>query len=156
MTPLEKYISAFAFKLKASRCGPSKSRRHIIFAPPVARPASPFLKPAWATDFCHLSVLQLPQEEEDSLSSPETPSDTEEGLQTMEAWIQARRQFRTELESLGDIEKWLTQKPSLSYQEKRCWQRIKARRADRKAAVKSAVTDSLDVSREVHGKQRLP
>ncbi|KAF1433059.1 EF-hand calcium-binding domain-containing protein 12, partial [Spheniscus mendiculus] len=94
----------------------------------------------------HLSVLQLPQEEEDSLSSPETTSDTEEGLQTTEAWIQARRQFRTELESLGDIEKWLTQKPSLTYQEKRCWQRIKARRADREAAVKSAVTDSLDHS----------
>ncbi|KAM6229235.1 EF-hand calcium-binding domain-containing protein 12 isoform 1-T1 [Spheniscus humboldti] len=89
---------------------------------------------------------QLPQEEEDSLSSPETTSDTEEGLQTTEAWIQARRQFRTELESLGDIEKWLTQKPSLTYQEKRCWQRIKARRADREAAVKSAVTDSLDHS----------
>ncbi|KAM9625493.1 EF-hand calcium-binding domain-containing protein 12-like isoform 1-T1 [Morphnus guianensis] len=89
---------------------------------------------------------QLPREEEYSLSSPETTSDTEEGLQTAEAWIQARRQFRTELESLGDIEKWLTQKPSLSNQEKRCWQRIKARRADRRAAVKSAVTDSLDRS----------
>ncbi|XP_076216249.1 EF-hand calcium-binding domain-containing protein 12-like isoform X2 [Aptenodytes patagonicus] len=94
----------------------------------------------------HGQTGQLPQEEEDSLSSPETTSDTEEGLQTMEAWIQARRQFRTELESLGDIEKWLTQKPSLSYQEKRCWQRIKAQRADRKAAVKSAVTDSPDHS----------
>ncbi|XP_075381077.1 uncharacterized protein LOC142420749 [Mycteria americana] len=89
---------------------------------------------------------QLPQEEEDGLSSPEITSDTEEGLQMAEAWIQARRQFRTELESLGDIEKWLAQKPSLSNQEKRCWQRIKARRADRRAAVKSAVTDSLDRS----------
>ncbi|KAM9625487.1 EF-hand calcium-binding domain-containing protein 12-like isoform 3-T7 [Morphnus guianensis] len=94
----------------------------------------------------HRQTGQLPREEEYSLSSPETTSDTEEGLQTAEAWIQARRQFRTELESLGDIEKWLTQKPSLSNQEKRCWQRIKARRADRRAAVKSAVTDSLDRS----------
>ncbi|NXS51101.1 EFC12 protein, partial [Balaeniceps rex] len=96
----------------------------------------------------HLSVLQLPQEEEDSLSSPETTSDTEEGLQKAEAWVQARRQFRKELDSLGDIEKWLAHKPSLSAQERRCWQRIKARRADRAAAVKSAVTDSLDVSTE--------
>ncbi|NXV85938.1 EFC12 protein, partial [Calonectris borealis] len=94
----------------------------------------------------HLSVLQLPQEEEDSLSSPETTSDTEEGLQTAEAWVQARRQARTQLESLGDIEKWLTQKPSLSHQEERCWQRIQARRADRRAAVKPVVTDSLDHS----------
>lgn len=141
----------FAFKLKASGCGPSKSRRHLSFAPPVAGPASPFLKPTWATDFCPLSVLQLPQEEEGSLSSPETTSDTEEGLQTVEAWTQARRQFRTQLESLGDVEKWLTQKPSLSDQEKRFWQRIKARRADRRAAVKSAVSDSPDVSTEVQG-----
>ncbi|KAM7080354.1 uncharacterized protein J5F26_015557 [Ciconia maguari] len=87
---------------------------------------------------------QLPQEEEDGLSSPEITSDTEEGLQMAEAWIQARRQFRAALESLGDIEKWLAQKPSLSSQEERCWQRIKARRADRRAAVKSAETDSLD------------
>ncbi|KFV56384.1 EF-hand calcium-binding domain-containing protein 12, partial [Tyto alba] len=73
-------------------------------------------------------------------------SDTEEGLQTEEAWIQARRQFRSELDSLGVIEKWLAQKPSLSNQEERCWQRIKARRADRRAAVRSAVTNSLECS----------
>ncbi|KFV46697.1 EF-hand calcium-binding domain-containing protein 12, partial [Gavia stellata] len=73
-------------------------------------------------------------------------SNSEEGLQMVEAWIQARRKFRTELEGLGDIEKWLTHKPSLSKQEERCWQRIKAHRADRKAAVKSPVTDSLDRS----------
>ncbi|NWI23192.1 EFC12 protein, partial [Sula dactylatra] len=92
-----------------------------------------------------LSVLQLPQEE-DSLSSREITSGTEEGLQTAEAWIQARRQFRTELESLGDVEKWLAHKPFLSNQEERCWQRIKAQRAGSRAAVKPAVTDSLDLS----------
>ncbi|KAM6037947.1 LOW QUALITY PROTEIN: uncharacterized protein LJ206_000161 [Theristicus caerulescens] len=123
---------------------PCKSRRHVIFAPPVARPASPFLKPTRATDLCHLSALQLPQEEEDGLSSLETTCGTEEGLQTAEAWSQARRQFRRELESLGDIEKWLAHKPSLSSQEERCWERIKARRAERTAAVQSAVTDSPD------------
>ncbi|XP_059688099.1 EF-hand calcium-binding domain-containing protein 12 [Gavia stellata] len=95
----------------------------------------------------HRQTGQLPQEE-DSLTFPETTSNSEEGLQMVEAWIQARRKFRTELEGLGDIEKWLTHKPSLSKQEERCWQRIKAHRADRKAAVKSPVTDSLDVSTE--------
>ncbi|KAM6106475.1 uncharacterized protein FYW35_011903 [Pterocles gutturalis] len=87
---------------------------------------------------------QLPQEEENSLSSPETTSNTEEGLQAGEDWIQGRRQFRRELESLGDIEKWLTQKPSISNQERSCWQRIRAQRAERRAAVKSAMTDRLD------------
>ncbi|KAM9264321.1 uncharacterized protein RDI95_013367 [Morus bassanus] len=86
---------------------------------------------------------QLSQEK-DSLSSRETTSNTEEGLQMAKAWIQARRQFRTELEGLGDIEKWLAHKPSLSNQEERCWQRIKAQRADSRAAVKPDVTDSLD------------
>ncbi|XP_075593055.1 LOW QUALITY PROTEIN: uncharacterized protein LOC142598418 [Balearica regulorum gibbericeps] len=68
----------------------------------------------------------------------------EESLQTAEAWIQGRRQLRTELESFGDIERWLTQKPSKNDQEKRYWERTKARRADRRAVVQSAVTHSLD------------
>ncbi|NWT44555.1 EFC12 protein, partial [Chroicocephalus maculipennis] len=89
---------------------------------------------------------QLTQKEEDSLGSSENTSKTEEGLQTAEAWIQLRRHFRSELESLGDTERWLTQKPSLSRQEKKFLQRIRALRADRRAAVKSAVTDSLDHS----------
>ncbi|NXN53631.1 EFC12 protein, partial [Rynchops niger] len=73
------------------------------------------------------------------------------------AWIQPRRHFRTELESLGDTERWLTQKPSLSRQEKKYLQRIKALRADRKAAVISAVTDSLDVkSRQSQKKGAIP
>ncbi|NXN63580.1 EFC12 protein, partial [Himantopus himantopus] len=93
----------------------------------------------------HLSVLQLPQEEEDRLRSPETTSNTEEGLQTVEAWIQPRRHFRSDLESLGDVERWLTQKPFLSQQEERYLERIKAHRADRRAAAKSRETDSLDV-----------
>lgn len=139
------------FKLKASRFGPSKSRCPIIFAPPVSRSASPFLKPTWATDFSQLSVLQLPQEE-DSLSSPETTSSTEEDLQTVEVWIQARKNFRSQLESLGDVEKWLSHKPSLSKIEERYWQRIKAGRAESSAAVKPAESESLDVSTAVHGK----
>ncbi|XP_054662647.1 EF-hand calcium-binding domain-containing protein 12-like [Grus americana] len=133
---------------KATRCrGPRyRSIHRIIFAPPVARPASPFLKPTWATDFCHFSVLQLSQEEEDSLRPTEITSGIEEGLQTAEAWNQGRRQLRTELESFGDIEKWLRQKPSPNDQEKRYRERPKARRADRRAVVQSAVTDSLDQS----------
>ncbi|XP_009987536.1 PREDICTED: EF-hand calcium-binding domain-containing protein 12, partial [Tauraco erythrolophus] len=89
---------------------------------------------------------ELPQETEETLMPPETTSDTGEGLETTEVWIQARRQFRTELESLGDIETWLKKKFTLSSQEERCWERIKSRRADRRAAAKSAVTDSLEHS----------
>ncbi|GAB0200833.1 EF-hand calcium-binding domain-containing protein 12-like [Grus japonensis] len=89
-------------------------------------------------------LLALSQEEEDSLRPTEITSGIEEGLQTAEAWNQGRRQLRTELESFGDIEKWLRQKPSQNDQEKRYRERPKARRADRRAVVQSAVTDSLD------------
>ncbi|KAM9251850.1 uncharacterized protein FYN16_013215 isoform 3-T6 [Cariama cristata] len=89
---------------------------------------------------------QLPQQEEGSLRFPEITSSREEGVQKAKARIQVRRQLRTELGSLGDTEKWLRQKPSVSNEEARRCQRIKAGRADGRAAVKSAVTDSLDRS----------
>ncbi|KGL85918.1 EF-hand calcium-binding domain-containing protein 12, partial [Charadrius vociferus] len=87
-------------------------------------------------------------------------SNTEKGLQTVEAWIQPRRNFRTDLESLGDIERWLTQKPFRSQQEERHLEKIKAHRADRRAAAKSHVTDSLDLlppkSSQPHKKSIVP
>ncbi|KFO06305.1 EF-hand calcium-binding domain-containing protein 12, partial [Balearica regulorum gibbericeps] len=66
--------------------------------------------------------------------------------QKLEAWIEERKQLRSQLESVADVEKWLMRKPSLSGQEERVWGRIKACRADRRAESKSAVTHSLGVS----------
>nr|XP_013810374.1 PREDICTED: EF-hand calcium-binding domain-containing protein 12 [Apteryx mantelli mantelli] len=131
----------FFFKLKASRFGPPKSRRRIIFAPPMAGPTSPFSQPTPAPDFCHSAVSQPPQEGEDSLRSPEIISDTDD-MQKLEAWITERKQFRSQLENLVDVERWLMQKPSLSDQEERVWGRIKACRADGKARSKSALPRS--------------
>lgn len=78
--------------------------------------------------------MQLPQEEED-----ESGSDEAQYLQM--AWTEARRKFRAELESLGDVKKWLSNKPSLSAQEIRYLRRIKA---NRRAALEAAATGSLD------------
>ncbi|NWX09423.1 EFC12 protein, partial [Caloenas nicobarica] len=64
------------------------------------------------------------------------------------AWIEARRKFRAELESLGDVKKWLSNKPSLSAQEIRYLRRIKA---NRRAALEAAATDSPDVTGPVGG-----
>lgn len=86
-------------------------------------------------------VLQLPQEEDDESSS-------DEGRYPHMAWIEARRKFRAELESLGDVKKWLSNKPSLSAQEIRYLRRLKA---NRRAALEAAATDSLDVSTELLG-----
>nr|XP_021138092.1 EF-hand calcium-binding domain-containing protein 12 isoform X1 [Columba livia] len=79
-------------------------------------------------------VGKLPQEEED-----ESGSDEAQYLQM--AWTEARRKFRAELESLGDVKKWLSNKPSLSAQEIRYLRRIKA---NRRAALEAAATGSLD------------
>nr|XP_009679429.1 PREDICTED: EF-hand calcium-binding domain-containing protein 12 [Struthio camelus australis] len=135
------------FKLKASRFGPPKSRRRIIFAPPMAGPAFPFSQPPPAPDFCQSAVSRLPQEGEDSLWSPKITSDTEDDLKKVEAWITERKQFRSQLESFVDVERWLIQKPSHSDQEERVWERIKACRAeDRKAKSKLALTHSPECS----------
>ncbi|XP_062441787.1 EF-hand calcium-binding domain-containing protein 12 [Rhea pennata] len=136
----------FFLKLKASRFGPPKSRRRIIFAPPMAGPAFPFSQPTPGPNFCHSAVLQTPQEGEDSLSSPRITSDTEDDLQKLEAWIIERKQFRSQLESLVDVERWLMRKASRSDQEERVWRRIKACRADRKARSKSGPTHSPECS----------
>ncbi|NXE53816.1 EFC12 protein, partial [Casuarius casuarius] len=92
------------------------------------------------------AVSQPPQEREDSLWPSKITSDTEEDLQKLEAWITERKQFRSQLESLVDVERWLMQKPSHSDQEERVWERIKACRADRKARSKLALSRSPECS----------
>ncbi|XP_047905170.1 uncharacterized protein [Anser cygnoides] len=86
------------------------------------------------------------QEEEDSLSSPEITCDTKDDLQKLEAWIQERKQLRSQLESFGDVEKWLSHKPTLSRLESRVRKRIMAAGVDQRAKSKSAVTDRPDCS----------
>uniref|UniRef100_A0A8B9T1Q6 Uncharacterized protein n=1 Tax=Anas platyrhynchos TaxID=8839 RepID=A0A8B9T1Q6_ANAPL len=118
----------------------------FVFAPCVARPDSPCLKPAQDTSFCHLSVFQQRQEEEDSLSSPEITCDTKDDLQKLEAWIQERKQLRSQLKSFGDVEKWLSHKPTFTKLEERVRKRITAARVDQRARSKSVETDRPDVS----------
>ncbi|KAF1590297.1 EF-hand calcium-binding domain-containing protein 12, partial [Eudyptes moseleyi] len=91
-------------------------------------------------------ALELPPEGGDSLKSPEIASDAEGDPQKLEAWIEERKQLRSRLESVGDLEKWLMGKPSLSGQEEGVWERIKACRAGRRAESRSAVTRSLGCS----------
>ncbi|NXJ37252.1 EFC12 protein, partial [Ciconia maguari] len=73
-------------------------------------------------------------------------SDAEGDPWKLQAWIEERKQLRYQLESVVDVEKWLMGKPSLSGQEERVWERIKACRADRRAESKSALTRSLGCS----------
>ncbi|NWI98420.1 EFC12 protein, partial [Crypturellus undulatus] len=79
------------------------------------------------------AVTQPPPEGEESLCSPAVTPSAEDGLQKLETWIMERKQFRSQLESLVDVERWLMQKPSRSDQEDRVWRRAKGRGAGRKA-----------------------
>ncbi|POI34308.1 hypothetical protein CIB84_001942 [Bambusicola thoracicus] len=83
------------------------------------------------------------RQDEESPSFPVVASHPEDDSHNLSAWIQERKQFISQLESFGDIEKWLSNKSSRDRLEGRVWERIKARRADRKAEGKSAVTDNL-------------
>ncbi|XP_071884231.1 uncharacterized protein [Anas platyrhynchos] len=89
---------------------------------------------------------QQRQEEEDSLSSPEITCDTKDDLQKLEAWIQERKQLRSQLKSFGDVEKWLSHKPTFTKLEERVRKRITAARVDQRARSKSVETDRPDCS----------
>nr|XP_038023651.1 EF-hand calcium-binding domain-containing protein 12 [Anas platyrhynchos] len=93
-----------------------------------------------------LNGKQQRQEEEDSLSSPEITCDTKDDLQKLEAWIQERKQLRSQLKSFGDVEKWLSHKPTFTKLEERVRKRITAARVDQRARSKSVETDRPDCS----------
>lgn len=87
------------------------------------------------------------RQDKESPTFPVVTSHPEDDPYNLSAWIQERKQFISQLESFGDIEKWLRNKSSRSYVEGRVWERIKSRRAERRAKSKPAVTDNLAVSR---------
>ncbi|NWI13135.1 EFC12 protein, partial [Crypturellus soui] len=79
------------------------------------------------------AVTQPPPEGEESSCSPAVTPSAEDGLQKLEPWIAERKRFRSQLESLVDVKRWLMQKPSRSEQEERVWRRAKGRGAGRRA-----------------------
>ncbi|XP_031412790.1 EF-hand calcium-binding domain-containing protein 12 [Meleagris gallopavo] len=83
------------------------------------------------------------RQDKESPTFPVVTSHPEDDPYNLSAWIQERKQFISQLESFGDIEKWLRNKSSRSYVEGRVWERIKSRRAERRAESKPAVTDNL-------------
>ncbi|NXA41933.1 EFC12 protein, partial [Eudromia elegans] len=82
------------------------------------------------------AVTQPPPEGEDSLCSPKITPSAEDDLQKLETWIMERKQFRSQLESLVDVRRWLMQKPSRSDQEERVWRRVKGHGAGGQAGAK--------------------
>ncbi|NXD13993.1 EFC12 protein, partial [Nothocercus nigrocapillus] len=83
------------------------------------------------------AITQPPPEGDDSLSSPKIAPSAEDDLQKLETWITERKQFRSQLESLVDVKRWLMQKSSRSDQEERVWRRVKGRGAGGKAGAKT-------------------
>ncbi|XP_049682280.1 EF-hand calcium-binding domain-containing protein 12 [Accipiter gentilis] len=129
---------------KRTRPSRVQARGCVIFVPPMAKAAAPFPKPTQAVDSCQLPALQLLPEGGDGFRSPEIASDAEGDPQKL-AWVEERKQLRSQLESIANVGKWLMGKPACSSQEERVWERIKVCRADRRAESKSAMTHSLGV-----------
>ncbi|XP_031467242.1 EF-hand calcium-binding domain-containing protein 12 [Phasianus colchicus] len=83
------------------------------------------------------------RQDKESPTFPVVTSQPEDDPCDLSDWIQERKQFISQLESFGNIEKWLRNKSSRSYVEERVWERIKSRRAERRAESKPVVTDNL-------------
>uniref|UniRef100_A0A452ICU5 Uncharacterized protein n=1 Tax=Gopherus agassizii TaxID=38772 RepID=A0A452ICU5_9SAUR len=137
----------FFFKVKPSTFGPPKSRRRIIIAPPMVRPASDGSKLIQTTAIDEkeeAAAWQVTPEVESCPHTPEEPSEARDDLLKLEAWITERRKLRSQLDSLVDVEKWLSQKLCTTEQEDRVLENLQNCRAVRKAERKLAATRNLE------------
>ncbi|XP_065264834.1 EF-hand calcium-binding domain-containing protein 12 [Emys orbicularis] len=137
----------FFFKVKPSKFGPPKSRRRIIIAPPMVRPASDGSKPIQITAIDakeEAAAWQVTPEVESCPHTPEEPSEAGDDLPKLEAWIMERRKLRSQLDSLVDVEKWLSQKLCTTEQEDRVLENLQNCRAMRKAERQLAATRNLE------------
>lgn len=138
----------FFFKVKPSTFGPPKSRRRIIIAPLMVRPASAGSKPIQTTAIDEkeeAAAWQVHAEVESCPRTPEEPSEADD-LPKLDAWITERRKLRSQLDSLVDVEKWLRQKLCTTEQEDRVLENLQDCRAVRKAKRQLAATRNLEVS----------
>ncbi|XP_074861527.1 EF-hand calcium-binding domain-containing protein 12 [Carettochelys insculpta] len=137
----------FFFKVKPSIFGPPKSRRRIIIAPPMVKLASAGSKPIQTTAINkkkEAAAQQVPIEIESCPYTPKEPSEEEDDLPKLEAWITERRKLQSQLNSLTDVEQWLSQKLSTTEQEDRVLENLQRCRAERKAKIQLAMTRNLE------------
>ncbi|XP_038264391.1 EF-hand calcium-binding domain-containing protein 12 isoform X1 [Dermochelys coriacea] len=136
----------FFFKVKPSTFGPPKSRRRIIIAPLMVKPASAGSKPIQTTAIDEKEeaiAWQVHAEVESCPRTPEEPSEADD-LPKLEAWIMERRKLRSQLDSLVDVEKCLRQKLCTTEQEDRVLENLQDCRAVRKAKRQLAATRNLE------------
>ncbi|KAG6939339.1 EF-hand calcium binding domain 12, partial [Chelydra serpentina] len=136
----------FFFKVKPSIFGPPKSRRRIIIAPVMVRPASAGSKLIQTTAIDEkeeAAACEVHPEVESCPRTPEEPSETDD-LPKLKAWITERRKLRSQLDSLVDVEKWLSQKLCTTEQEDRVLENLQDCRAVRKANRQLAATRNLE------------
>nr|XP_006132888.1 EF-hand calcium-binding domain-containing protein 12 [Pelodiscus sinensis]XP_025045353.1 EF-hand calcium-binding domain-containing protein 12 [Pelodiscus sinensis] len=139
----------FFLKVKPSIFGPPKSRRRIIIAPPMVRPAFAGSKPIQITPIKkdgkeEAADQQMSPGAESCPHTLKEPSEAEDDLPMLESWITERRKLRSQLDSLVNVEKWLRQKLSTTEQEDRVLENIQYCRAERKAKIQAAVTRNLE------------
>ncbi|NXJ13391.1 EFC12 protein, partial [Odontophorus gujanensis] len=95
------------------------------------------------------------RQDKETFSFPVVTSHPEDDPQYLLARIQETKLFFSQLDKCTDIEKWLRNKSPHTYLERRVWERIKARKAERKA-MKDSLGDSKRASSQPQKKAKIP
>ncbi|XP_006631239.3 EF-hand calcium-binding domain-containing protein 12 isoform X2 [Lepisosteus oculatus] len=130
-------FQTYFFKVAARTFGPPKSRERVIIAPPMptadrdlqltSDPAPPGpavgqRRPRRAPPAPLAGADPAPQEPE---SGPPAPRD--EAVRELQGWMAQRKEFRRQLDSMGDVRKWVRSKPVVSELEASVGERGEAR-----------------------------
>ncbi|XP_053325612.1 EF-hand calcium-binding domain-containing protein 12 [Spea bombifrons] len=105
-----------AFRMACSKSGPPKSRTRRIIAPPMEKVESWVSQPGW--------VIPMDPNNNHKPETVKTGITKTETGQSCSDWIAARKKFRQQLDSMGDVEEFLNGKPVLTELETQVEERI--------------------------------
>ncbi|XP_075039818.1 EF-hand calcium-binding domain-containing protein 12 isoform X2 [Mixophyes fleayi] len=136
------------FKVASRTFGPPKSRTRRINAPPMEKLESGTLDVKEESLVASRSIVKS---ESDRTAVTEETSDT--GLNISD-WILERKKFREQLDSMGDIEKWLQGKPDWTDLETRVQDRMAERRIKSQMSEETTVDTVYEYKKGEHSKTR--
>ncbi|XP_072276593.1 EF-hand calcium-binding domain-containing protein 12 isoform X2 [Pyxicephalus adspersus] len=126
------------FKVACRTFGPPKSRTRRIVAPPMQKVESGPLN-LTGKSFTDFNVTSKPEEKQ--------TLETKGAEQNISDWILERKQLRTQLNSMGDLEKWFQGKPNLTALETRVQDKMAESRS--KSQMSQQTNQDMEVERSV-------
>ncbi|XP_073431058.1 EF-hand calcium-binding domain-containing protein 12 [Dendrobates tinctorius] len=127
------------FRAACRTFGPPKSRTRRIFAPPMEKLEAETQEIKGKTN---VDSRGLRKSQGDGTTATEEPSPARRSVSD---WILERKNLRTQVDNMGDVEKWLQGKPELTDLEKRIWKKMVERQEESRASRE----DTEDVDEEV-------